>query len=340
MTAKRAQHVIVTGGAGFVGAHACKALALAGFVPVAVDNLARGFSELVRFGPLEQGDIRDREFLTRVFTRYAPVGVMHFAALAYVHESVVDPALYWDNNVGGSLSLLEVMRQFAAPPLVFSSTCAVYGTPHTQDGVDENQTARPESPYGESKWMVERILASYRTAYQQRSVCLRYFNVAGSDPDGEIGELHDPEPHVIPRLLRTALGLENEFVINGDDWPTADGSCIRDYIHVSDLANAHVLALQKMLAGVELPTAINLGNEHGVSVKQLVQAVEKVTGVRLPVRVGQRRAGDPARVFANARLARSSLDWQCEHTDLTASVLHAWNWIKSRHDASAAATAK
>jgi UDP-arabinose 4-epimerase len=331
MEIKRGQHVLVTGGAGYIGSHACKALALAGFAPVVVDNLSRGFTELVKFGPLERGDIRDRDFLSSVFERYQPVGVMHFAALAYVHESVSDPARYWDNNVGGSISLLEVMRQFGAPPLVFSSTCAIYGTPPSDIGVTEAQSANPESPYGESKWMVEKILASYRKAYQQASVCLRYFNVAGSDPDGDVGELHDPEPHVIPRLLRTALGLEDEFVINGDDWPTPDGSCVRDYIHVSDLADAHVLALQKMLRGESLPPALNLGNEQGVSVKQLVDAVQKATGKTLPVRIGARRAGDPARVFANAALARSALNFSCKHTDLQATVTHAWNWLRARH---------
>jgi UDP-arabinose 4-epimerase len=323
--------VLVTGGAGYIGAHACKALAQAGFEPVSVDNLSRGFDELVKFGPLERGDIRDRSFLSRVFERYSPVGVLHFAALAYVHESVKDPALYWDNNVGGSISLLDVMRQFGAPPLVFSSTCAIYGTPQSGVGVDETQPAKPESPYGESKWMVEKILASYRVAYQQRSVCMRYFNVAGSDPEGEIGELHDPEPHVIPRLLRTALGLEAEFVINGDDWPTPDGSCVRDYIHVTDLAQAHVIALNKMLQSDTLPSVMNLGNEQGVSVRQLVDAVQLVTGKTLSVRIGQRRPGDPARVFADASLARSALNWSCQHTNFLETVRHAWKWLQSRH---------
>jgi UDP-arabinose 4-epimerase len=320
--------VIVTGGAGYVGSHACKALKNAGFTPVVIDNLSRGFRQLVQFGPFEQGDLRDAEFLDRVFVRHQPCGVLHFAALAYVQESVEDPARYWDNNVGGSLSLLNAMRQHGLPPLVFSSTCAIYGS--VAGAVNEDAPAKPASPYGESKWMVERILASYRAAYGLRAVNMRYFNVAGCDIDGEIGELHDPEPHVIPKLLRTALGLEAEFVINGDDWETPDRSCVRDYIHVSDLANAHVLALQKLLAGQPLREAYNLGNEQGASVKQLLAAAERVTGCAIAHRIGARRAGDPASIIGDATRAKADLGWRCEHTDLDATVQSAWRWLQSQ----------
>jgi UDP-arabinose 4-epimerase len=323
--------IIVTGGAGYIGSHACKALAKAGFLPVALDNLSRGFRELVKFGPLEQGDIRDSEFLDAVFSRHHPIGVMHFAALAYVPESVSDPARYWDNNVTGTISLLAAMQRHSLPPLVFSSTCAVYG--HVAGTVDEHHPIQPISPYGHSKWVSECILADYRKAYELRAVAMRYFNVAGCDAEGEVGELHDPEPHVIPRLLRTALGLEPEFTVYGLDYATDDGSCVRDYIHVSDLADAHVLALEKLLAGAPVSPVFNLSNERGYSVLELIKAAERVTGIALLPQFGARRAGDPASVVGKAGLAKAELGWVAQCTDIEHMIQTAWAWQQARADA-------
>jgi UDP-arabinose 4-epimerase len=322
------QFVLVTGGAGYVGAHACKALARSGYLPVCVDNLSRGFRQLVKFGPFEHGDVRDAVFLKQIFARYRPIGVMHFAGLAYVQESVQDPAPYWENNVAGTLVLLNTLRQFGLPPLVFSSTCAVYGS--VSGAVDERAELKPESPYGESKVMAERMIASFSQAYGLNAVALRYFNVAGADPDGDIGELHDPEPHVLPRLLQAANLPGDAFVVHGNDYATPDGSCVRDFIHVSDLAQAHVLALQKLLVGAPLDPALNLGNECGVSVLDLLKVAGRVLGRTIAHRIGARRPGDAASIYANAARARAQLNWHCEFPHLDAMVQSAWTWMRKQ----------
>ncbi len=323
------RHVIVTGGAGYIGSHVCKALARRGLVPVTVDSLARGHRDVVRWGPLEVLDLRDRAGLDAVFARYAPEAVLHFAALAMVGESVDDPALYYENNVGGTLSLLAAMRAAGCKHLVFSSTCAVYGTPATLPIVEELPLA-PISPYGWSKRMVEQVLLSYDAAYGVRSVSLRYFNAAGADPDLETGERHDPETHLIPRALDAAAGRAPSIVVFGTDYDTPDGTCIRDYVHVVDLADAHVAALEHLGRG-GATTALNLGVGEGHSVLEVLDAAERVTGRRVRRELRDRRPGDPPRLVADARRAREVLGWQPRASDLKTILEHAWAWHVRAH---------
>uniref|UniRef100_UPI0017F578EB UDP-glucose 4-epimerase GalE n=1 Tax=Ramlibacter sp. TaxID=1917967 RepID=UPI0017F578EB len=276
--------VLVTGGAGYVGSHACKALAAAGFVPVAFDNLSRGHRESVRWGPLVQGDILDRPALDAALRQYAPLAVLHFAAFAYVGESVTEPGKYYRNNVTGSLTLLEAMRHAGVHQLVFSSSCATYGVPRTPL-LAEDHPQEPINPYGASKLMTERMLRDFDAAYGLRAICLRYFNAAGADPEGETGEEHDPEPHLIPQILDTAAGRQPVATIFGDRHATPDGTCVRDYVHVSDLAEAHVLALRALQDGCA-STAFNLGNGNGFSVREVIDAARAVTGRPIAVRMG------------------------------------------------------
>jgi UDP-arabinose 4-epimerase len=316
--------VLVTGGAGYIGSHACKALAACGMTPVSVDNLSRGHDWAVKWGPLEQGDLRDRAFLAEVFERHRPDAVMHFAAFAYVGESVEHPELYRDNNIGGADALLDIMRDAGCKRLVFSSSCTVYGVPVTVP-ITESHPRRPVNPYGEGKYYVEQRLEEAADAWGLGSVSLRYFNAAGSDPDGEIGESHEPETHAIPNALIAAI--ENlPFGINGTDYPTPDGTCVRDYVHVSDLANAHVLALEYLQAGGE-STAFNLGTGEGSSVLDVVRAAEAASGRRIEIAKRPRRAGDPPLLVAAAERARSQLGWQPRYPELSVQVAHAWNWI-------------
>jgi UDP-arabinose 4-epimerase len=317
-------NVVVTGGAGYIGSHTCKALAQAGFTPVAYDNLSAGHRWAVKWGPLEMGDIRNTGRLADVLTRYAPQAVIHFAASAAVGESVIDPGAYYRNNVVGSLCLLEAMRDQKVPALVFSSTAAVYGIP-LQDRIPENHPLQPINPYGASKLMAERMIQDFAAAHGLRYARLRYFNAAGADPDGELGEDRESETHAIPLALLTALGRRSSFALFGDDYPTPDGSAIRDYVHVSDLATAHVLALRRLLAG-EGGMTLNLGTGEGHSVLALVAAVERVIGRTLPVRRAARREGDPPRLVADAQLAREQLDWRPKFHDLDSIVRTAWNW--------------
>jgi UDP-arabinose 4-epimerase len=318
------RHVVVTGGAGYVGSHVCKALAGRGLVPVTVDSLVRGFRDAVRWGPLEVVDLRDRARLDDVFARWRPEAVLHFAALALVGESVEDPARYYENNVGGTLSLLGAMRAAGCYRLVFSSTCAVYGTPATVPIVEELPLT-PLNPYGASKRIVEQVLSSYDAAYGLRSVSLRYFNAAGADPDGEIGERHDPETHLIPRALDVAAGRAPAIVVFGTDHGTPDGTCIRDYVHVVDLAEAHLAALDHLDAG-GATVALNLGTGSGHSVLEVLDAVEKVTGRRVRRELGARRPGDPPQLVAEGRRAREVLSWNPRLSDLASILRHAWAW--------------
>ena len=250
------QSILVTGGAGYVGSHACKALAGAGYLPVVFDNLSRGHREAVRWGPLVEGDIADQALLRAAIEQHRPSAIMHFAAYAYVGESVTDPAIYYRNNLGGSLSLLEAMRDTGVDKIVFSSTCATYGIPDTMP-IDERAPQLPVNPYGETKLAIERALHWYGMAYGMRSVSLRYFNAAGADPDGEIGERHEPETHLIPLVVEAALGRRPQIDVFGTDYPTPDGTAIRDYIHVCDLADAHVRALEHLNAGQTAPRSIS-----------------------------------------------------------------------------------
>jgi len=314
-------NIIVTGGAGYIGSHACKCLKQAGFVPVTVDNLSRGVADAVRYGPLEVGDVRDGAFLETVFAKYRPDAVIHFAALAYVGESVQRPYLYYDNNVGGTVSLLEAMRAADIGRIVFSSTCAVYGAAQTVP-ITESHPLAPINPYGASKRMVEQVLADGATAHGLRFVALRYFNASGADPDGELAENHDPETHLIPLALQAAFGRRPALQVFGTDYDTPDGTCIRDYIHVADLAEAHVLALKYLLDG-GAPLFANLGTGSGASVREVIRTVEAVTGRLVPAEDSPRRPGDPAALVADPGMANTVLGWRPRFMDLTDHVRHA-----------------
>jgi len=320
--------VLVTGGAGYIGSHACKALARSGRVPVVYDNLSRGHRSAVCWGAFEQGDLNDGIRLREVLREHQPEAVLHFAALAYVGESVSEPGMYWRNNTGGTLSLLEAMRETGVGKIVFSSTCATYGNP-LETPITESHPQRPVNPYGESKLAVERMLQGFRVAHGIESICLRYFNASGCDPEGEIGEEHDPEPHLIPRALLAAAGKLEGLEIYGNDWDTPDGTCVRDYIHVSDLADAHVLALDALFRGTA-PAACNLGNGRGYSVKDVVESVHRVTGNAVPHRFAARREGDPAMLVGSSALARSVLGWSPRFTELDTMVSTAWSWMRTR----------
>lgn len=317
--------VLVTGGAGYIGSHTTKALKAAGHVPVTVDNLSRGHDWAVKWGPLEKADLEDRAAIDAIFTKYEPAAVIHFAAYAYVGESVGEPYLYYRNNVNGTLSLLEAMRAADCSRIVFSSTCATYGLPDMLP-ITEDTPQKPVNPYGASKLMIERVLADADSAYGLKSVALRYFNAAGSDPDGEIGEAHYPETHLIPLTLQAAAGTGPGLKVFGDDYDTPDGSCIRDYVHVSDLADAHVKALSWLEAGRE-SRQFNLGNGNGFSVFEVIQAVETVTERKVPYEIASRRPGDPPVLVANARRALDELGWSPRFGTLETQIEHAWRWI-------------
>lgn len=316
--------ILVTGGAGYVGSHVCKRLAAHGHEPIVLDNLSRGHRDAVKWGPLEVGDISDSRFLDRVFSRYRVDCVMHFAAVCYVTESVSVPDLYYGNNVSGTLTLLDAMRRHDVGHLVFSSSCAIYGIPD-QVPIPESQEQRPISPYGFGKSTVERILSDYGAAYDLRFACLRYFNAAGADPEGEIGECHSPETHAIPLALMAAMGKIPWFDVLGTDYQTADGSAIRDYAHVWDLADAHVKALDLLLGGGE-SFAVNLGTGTGTSVLELLSTVERITGRTIPFRLKPRRPGDPPVLVAAAGKAREILGWTPRLSSIQDLVgtAHAW----------------
>ncbi len=320
--------VLVTGGAGFVGSHACKALAAAGWQPIVYDDLSTGHADLVRWGPLEPGDIGDAAALDAVFARHRPAAVMHFAASSLVGASMTDPAATYRHNVAGTLTLLETMVRHGVSVLVFSSTCATYGLP-TSLPVTEDCPLQPISPYGSSKMMVERLLADFHAAYGLGFAALRYFNAAGADPDGECGEDHADETHLIPRALMAAAGLGPRLEVYGDDWPTPDGTCLRDYVHVSDLARWHVAALEHLLAG-HGPLTLNLGTGRGWSVREVVAAVERTTGRLVPLRVAARRPGDPPVLVADPTRALRVLGLAPRQPSLDDMVGTAWRWLARR----------
>ena len=320
--------VLVTGGAGYIGSHACKQLSMAGFAPVCFDNLSRGHAELVKWGPLEQGDLNNLDAMAAVIEKHQPVAVMHFAALAYVGESVAEPAMYYRNNVAGSANLLEAMQGLDKPVIIFSSTCATYGEPDSVPmGEDHRQC--PVNPYGRSKLMVETMIADMAVSHGFSYVNLRYFNAAGADPDAETGELHDPETHLVPLALQAANGQLDKLQVFGTDYPTPDGTCIRDYIHVSDLADAHVLALRYLLDGGE-NASFNLANGHGFSVKEVIEAVERVTALAVPVEMAARRPGDPPALVGDATAIREALGWQPQIASLERIIETAWAFEQAR----------
>ena len=326
---KNRMKILVTGGAGYIGSHACKALATKGLTPVAYDNLSRGNAWAVKWGPLEQGDISDTARLRDVLVRHRPAAAMHFAAFAYVGESVKDPLLYYQNNIGGTAALLRTFVEWGAIPLVFSSSCATYGIPDRVP-IPEDHPQSPINPYGFSKLAVERMLRDADVAQGLRSVALRYFNVAGADPDGEIGEAHDPEPHLIPRVL-TAARDGGTVTIYGDDYDTPDGTCIRDYIHVADIADAHVRALEYLLAG-GMTCALNLSNAHGYSVLEVIETAKLVCDRQICIEKMPRRPGDPPALIGLSERARSLLEWQPQRGALQIQIADAWHWMQQQED--------
>ena len=321
-------NILVTGGAGYIGAHACKALAAAGHTPVAYDSLVRGHAHSVKWGPLEIGDITDGARLGQVLRTHRPEAVMHFAAFAYVGESVARPEIYYRNNLGGALVLLDAMREEGVARLVFSSTCATYGEP-AQTPIGEDCPQSPINPYGASKLMVERVLADHAAAYGLAAVALRYFNAAGADPEGDVGEDHDPEPHLIPLVLEAAAG-GGAVTVHGTDYATPDGSCVRDYIHVSDIAEAHLAALRTL--GPPGLRAYNLGGGQGASVLEVIETARRVTGRPIAITLGPRRPGDPAALLANPGRAARELGWR-PRFGLEDMIRTAWAWRQSRAEA-------
>ena len=316
--------VLVAGGAGYIGSHTCKALAQAGHTPIVYDNLHTGHAWAVKWGPLERGDLDDRSALDGVMRRHRPDAVINFAALAYVGESMKEPTRYYRVNVAGMITLLEAMRAHDVGSIVFSSSCATYGTPDRLPIV-ETMAQRPINPYGRSKLMAEEILRDACAAHGLGAVALRYFNAAGADPEGELGEEHDPETHLIPLALQTALGRRPSIAIFGTDYETPDGTCIRDYVHVTDLAAAHVAALAACPAGRF--AAYNLGSGRGASINDVIACARKVTGRPIAAVPEARRAGDPAVLVADASLAGTALKWSPRHCELGEVIGHAWKWM-------------
>jgi UDP-glucose-4-epimerase GalE len=320
--------ILITGGAGYVGSHTCKALAAMGYLPISLDNLIYGHPWAVQWGPLIEGDTADASALDQIFSTYQPMAVIHFAAYAYVGESVEHPAKYYQNNVVGSISLLEAMRRNGCKNIIFSSSCSTYGMP-LQVPISENHPQIPVNPYGRTKLMVEQIIRDYGSAYGFRYAILRYFNAAGADPEGQIGEDHDPETHLIPLLLQTVQGLRAYTEVYGTDYDTPDGTAIRDYIHVTDLAGAHLLALKYLVeSGRNL--CVNLGTGQGHSVMEVIQAVRQVTGKPVAYRTVGRRAGDPPALVAKAEQAALLLGWRPGFTDIHEIISTAWNWHPSK----------
>ena len=318
------QTVLVTGGAGYIGSHACKSLARAGYRPVAYDSLVRGHRDAVRWGPFVEADLADTERLADTVKRFDVAAVMHFAAFAYVGESMTNPELYFRNNVGNSMRLLEAMHGARVRHIVFSSTAAIYGNPDRVP-IPESAPQRPVNPYGESKLMVERMLHWYGAAHGVTHATLRYFNAAGADPECEIGEDHEPETHLIPLVLQAALGRRAQIDVLGTDYPTPDGTAIRDYIHVQDLAEAHVRAVEHLLRG-GASLELNLGTGTGHSVREVIAAAARVTGRRVPQREAARRPGDPPVLVAEASRAREALGWVPALSSLDTILATAWAW--------------
>ena len=323
------RHVLVTGGAGYIGSHACKALARAGFVPVTFDNLCTGWRDAVRFGPFEEGDLADSSRLADVFDRWRPVAVMHFAALSLVGDSMRDPGRYWRANVLGALNLIEAAVAAGCLDFVFSSTCATYGD---QDGVvlTEDTPQAPINAYGGSKRAIEEMLKDFGASHGLRSVIFRYFNVAGADPEAEVGEFHQPETHLVPLLLDAIAGRRPALTVHGTDYPTPDGTCIRDYVHVSDLVQAHVLGLEWLLGG-RGSRVFCLGTGRGFSVREVIDHARLVTNRAVPVTEGDRRPGDATRLVSGSARAVEELGWRPARSNLADMIADAWRWHQTGH---------
>ena len=317
-------HVLVTGGAGYIGSHTCKELAKAGYIPVTIDNLVYGHRAAVRWGPFIEGDLADEELLRQVMLDYNVQAVMHFAAYAYVGESMQTPGKYFRNNITNTLNLLNAMVYSGVDKIVFSSSCAIYGMPKSMP-IDENHPQQPVNPYGESKLFVEKALRWYDNAHSIRYLSLRYFNAAGADLDGEIGEDHTPETHLIPLAIQAALAQREQIQIFGTDYDTSDGTAVRDYIHVTDLASAHVKAIDRLATG-ENSIFLNLGTGKGHSVREVIKMVEEVSGNRINANEVSRRAGDPPVLVAQCGLANNLLCWEPECSDLRSIITSALSW--------------
>ncbi len=322
-------NILVTGGAGYIGSHACKALKVAGYTPVTYDNLCTGWQDAVKFGPFEQGDLTDRARLDQIFAAYQPVAVMHFAALSQVGESMREPGLYWHNNVAGSLNLLQAAVQAGCKNFVFSSTCATYGD---QDNVilDETSAQHPINAYGASKRAIEDMLRDFEVAYDLRHVIFRYFNVAGCDPAGEVGEFHQPETHLIPLMLDAIEGKRDALTIFGTDYDTPDGTCIRDYVHVCDLVDAHILGL-KWLEDDKGSRVFNLGTGSGFSVREVIDQSAAITNRPVPVVEGPRRPGDCTKLVSGSTRAEAELGWRPVRSSLDQMIADAWRWHQTGH---------
>ena len=318
--------ILVTGGGGYIGAHACKALKKANYLPITFDNFSTGWREAVKFGPLAEGDLLRPTSLETAFKKYQPKAVMHFAALSSVKESMVQPERYWSNNVGGSLNLLCAMIKYNCQFLVLSSTAAVYGEPNVQP-ILESAEKKPINPYGASKLAVETMVDHFADAYGLRSTTLRYFNVAGADPEQEVGEQHIPETHLIPLILEAVMNDSKTITIFGEDYPTPDRTCIRDYIHVTDLISSHILSLEHLLNGGP-NLQLNLGTKNGFSVREVIDATLKEVGRSFKVKVGSRRKGDPARLVCDNQQAQEKLGWKPKHSTLQEMIRDAWAWYK------------
>ena len=317
-------HILVVGGAGYIGSHMVKMLAAQGYRVTTLDNLSTGYRDAIVAGEFIQADLADRPGLDHLFAQQKIDAVMHFASFIQVGESVQEPAKYYANNVTNTLNLLDAMVTHEVQRFIFSSSAAVYGNPHTVP-IPEDHSKEPINPYGRSKWIVEQILADYDHAYGLKSVCLRYFNAAGADPQGQLGERHEPETHLIPLVLRAASGRAPDIKVFGRDYDTPDGTCIRDYVHVEDLCTAHRLALDGLMQG-QASSAYNLGNGNGFSVAEVIAAATRVTGCTIPVTDQARRAGDPPRLVADARRARAALNWRPQYDTLDIIIAHAWAW--------------
>ena len=318
--------ILITGGAGYIGSHTVRLLADKGHKIVVIDNMIYGHEKAIvnKEVVLEKGDIGDAVFLDKIFSTYSISAVLHFAAFAFVGESVTDPAKYYQNNLASPLVLLNAMRKYNCRFIIFSSTCATYGNPQYIP-MDEKHPQNPINPYGQSKLMLEKVIMDYEKAYDIKYVFLRYFNASGAAEDGKTGEDHTPETHLIPLVLETALGLRKSISIYGTDYDTPDGSCIRDYIHVIDLAEAHRLALDYLVKG-NPSIAVNLGTGKGYSVKEVIHIAEEVTGLKIPVEYGERRAGDPPRLVAKPDLAKEKLGWEAHYKELKEVIKSAWAW--------------
>ena len=321
------KNILVVGGAGYIGSHMCKYLANNGYTPITFDNLVHGHRQAVKFGSFIEGSIGDSGLIRHVFSKYQIEAVMHFAAFCYVGESVTEPSKYYRNNVANTLNLLGAMVEKNVNNFIFSSSCATYGEP-VEIPITEHHSQNPINPYGRTKLMVEQILNDFKDAYGLNSVCLRYFNAAGADPDGELGEDHEPETHLIPLVLQAALSQRAAINIFGDDYPTRDGTCIRDYIHINDLAQAHYLALEKLLNG-KPGGKYNLGNDNGYSVKEVIKVARNITGKPISSKIVERRPGDPSILVSASKKAIKELGWRPQFANLDTIIETAWKWHRN-----------